>query len=131
MWDIPTLCGHIPHRAWGCRIFAKILGLRWWGEHQTHCCCCLCDLCFLSSGTNAQIKSFAAGYGAEFQLFGKIDVNGPNESEVYSYLKSKFPGPVPWNFGAKFIVGKHGVPVKRYATGDNWGEIEQEVNKLL
>jgi|Transcript_81338 glutathione peroxidase len=82
-------------------------------------------------GTNAQIKSFAAGYGAKFQLFDKIDVNGPNESEVYSYLKSKFPGPVPWNFGAKFIVGKDGVPVKRYAAGDNWGEIEQEVTKLL
>lgn len=82
-------------------------------------------------GTNAEIKKFAAGYGAKYPLFDKIDVNGANEAEVYTFLKSKFPGPVPWNFGAKFIVDKNGIPVKRFGAGDNWAEIEQYVTSLL
>ena len=41
-------------------------------------------------GTNEEIKKFARDhYGAEFPLFAKIEVNGPNTHEVYKYLRSQ------------------------------------------
>jgi glutathione peroxidase len=49
-------------------------------------------------------------------MFSKIDVNGPNASPVYSFLrvhselynaKDKVAGEVPWNF-AKFLVNGQG-----------------------
>lgn len=82
-------------------------------------------------GSNAQIKKFAQDKGAKFPLFDKIDVNGGGESEVYTYLKSYFGGPVPWNFGAKFIVNKEGIPVARFGAGDNWDEVEAKIKSLL
>ena len=53
-------------------------------------------------GDDKQIKSFAAKQGAKFPLTAKLDVNGPNESELYTYLKSQQGGllnkDVKWNF---------------------------------
>lgn len=83
-------------------------------------------------GSNAEVKKFATGkYGAKYPLFSKIDVNGAGESEVYTYLKKSFGGPVPWNFGAKFIVDKDGIPVARFGAGDNWSEVEAKIKSLL
>ena len=68
-------------------------------------------------GTNKEVKEFATGlYQAEFPLFHKIDVNGPNTDEVYRFLRinSELNNPqkkevkeIPWNF-AKFIVDENG-----------------------
>ena len=53
-------------------------------------------------GSNAEIKSFVAKQGAKFPLTAKLDVNGPSESELYTYLKSQKGGllnnDVKWNF---------------------------------
>jgi glutathione peroxidase len=57
-------------------------------------------------------------HGVTFQLTQKIDVNGPNEDPVFTYLKSKkgtlFGKSIKWNF-AKFLINKEGKVVKRFA----------------
>lgn len=45
------------------------------------------------------ILEFALGYGVDFQMMSKIDVNGVNASTVYKYLKNEAgPGTIGWNF---------------------------------
>jgi glutathione peroxidase len=39
------------------------------------------------SGTNEDIKAFAAGKGATFPLFSKIDVNGPTAHPLYQFMQ--------------------------------------------
>lgn len=44
-------------------------------------------------GTNAEIKEFAHGkYGATYDLYAKIKVNGDDALPLYKYLKSKQGG---------------------------------------
>jgi glutathione peroxidase-family protein len=44
-------------------------------------------------GTNEEIKKFATErYGAKFDLYSKIEVNGNNAHPLYKYLKSKQGG---------------------------------------
>lgn len=43
----------------------------------------------------------------------RTDVNGQHTETVFRLLKSYFPGVVQTNFAGKFLVGKHGKPVKR------------------
>ena len=71
-------------------------------------------------GDEAQIKSFCENrFGVSFPLFAKIEVNGPGAHPLYEFLKSSEPGllgteGIKWNF-TKFLVGKDGKPLKRYA----------------
>jgi glutathione peroxidase len=71
-------------------------------------------------GTEDEIRQFCASrFEVTFPLFAKIDVNGPNGHPLYTYLKSAEPGllgseAIKWNF-TKFLVGKDGRVVKRYA----------------
>jgi glutathione peroxidase-family protein len=59
--------------------------------------------------TNDNIDKFALGYGVEFTMMDKIDVNGPNTSVVYKYLKSKAgPANIGWNFATYFVVAPDG-----------------------
>jgi len=60
-------------------------------------------------GSNEEIKSFAASKDFPGLLMDKIEVNGPNESPVYTYLKeaSGNAAPIGWNFD-KFLVAKDG-----------------------
>jgi glutathione peroxidase len=57
-------------------------------------------------------------YGVSFPITEKIDVNGKNTHPLFAYLKKAAPGTlsnvVKWNF-TKFLVGKDGVAIKRYA----------------
>ncbi|KAF5189686.1 Glutathione peroxidase [Thalictrum thalictroides] len=69
-------------------------------------------------GSNSEIKKFACTrYKAEFPIFDKVDVNGPNTAPVYQFLKSSAGGflgdLVKWNF-EKFLVDKNGKVVERY-----------------
>eukprot|EP00429_Kryptoperidinium_foliaceum_P003552 CAMPEP_0176009826 /NCGR_PEP_ID=MMETSP0120_2-20121206/4450_1 /TAXON_ID=160619 /ORGANISM="Kryptoperidinium foliaceum, Strain CCMP 1326" /LENGTH=214 /DNA_ID=CAMNT_0017342633 /DNA_START=65 /DNA_END=706 /DNA_ORIENTATION=+ len=61
------------------------------------------------SGSNEDIHLFALGYGVEFQMMSKINVNGPDASIVYKYLK-KMAGPssIGWNFATYYIVSPDG-----------------------
>lgn len=40
-------------------------------------------------GTEADIKEFAKGYKAEFDLFSKIDVNGDNAHPLWKWMKDQ------------------------------------------
>jgi glutathione peroxidase len=71
-------------------------------------------------GSEEQIKSFCeTRFGVSFPLFAKIEVNGPGAHPLYAFLKSSEPGllgteAIKWNF-TKFLVGKDGAVLKRYA----------------
>jgi glutathione peroxidase len=71
-------------------------------------------------GSNEQIKEFcSAKYGVTFPLFDKLDVNGPDRHPLYVALAGEnppFPGDIGWNF-AKFLVGRDGTIVARFAPG--------------
>ncbi|AKH69128.1 glutathione peroxidase [Spongiibacter sp. IMCC21906] len=57
-------------------------------------------------------------YGVSFPITEKVDVNGKNTHPLFAYLKESAPGTlgnrVKWNF-TKFLIGKDGKPIKRYA----------------
>ncbi|VDL91678.1 unnamed protein product [Schistocephalus solidus] len=70
-------------------------------------------------GTNEQIKNFAvAKYHVTFDLFDKVDVNGPNAHPIFAYLQEALTGlltnSIKWNF-TKFLVDRHGRPHSRYS----------------
>lgn len=56
----------------------------------------------IEPGTNEDIKEFVAGYGVEFDMFDKIDVNGSDAHPLYVYLKKEQKGfllnAIKWNF---------------------------------
>jgi len=64
--------------------------------------------------SNAEINKYAKSVGVKFQMMAKVDVNGPNTSAVWSYLKSHFAGDVKWNFDTKFLIDQNGTVVRRY-----------------
>jgi glutathione peroxidase len=84
----------------------------------------------------AGIKRFCSStYGVTFPMFVKIKVNGPDTHPLYEYLKESLPGilgpqAIKWNF-TKFLVGRDGVPVKRYAPADKPESIEPDVKAVL
>jgi len=43
-------------------------------------------------GTEAEIKQYAAGFGVQFDMFSKINVNGAAAHPLYKFLKSKLRG---------------------------------------
>ncbi|CAH8464531.1 unnamed protein product [Dicrocoelium dendriticum] len=73
-------------------------------------------------------------YHVEFDMFGKIDVNGPDAHPLYKFLKKVQSGPVieaiKWNF-AKFLVDRNGRPVHRYPPKMEPFEIEKDIVELL
>jgi len=87
-------------------------------------------------GTNAEIKEFARGkYGATYDLYAKIDVNGDTAHPLWKYLKKKQGGilgfdAIKWNF-TKFLVDRNGVPIKRYAPTASFDSIEHGINEAL
>jgi glutathione peroxidase len=87
-------------------------------------------------GTEAEIKEFcSATYGVGFPMFAKIKVNGPDTHPLYEYLKSSLPGilgieAIKWNF-TKFLVGKDGEPIKRYAPADKPESLEPDIEAAL
>lgn len=43
-------------------------------------------------GTDADIKEFAKGYNAEFDLFSKIEVNGDKAHPLWNWMKAQPKG---------------------------------------
>ncbi|CAK4084003.1 unnamed protein product [Aphanomyces euteiches] len=78
-------------------------------------------------GTYDQIINFAqTKYNVNFNIFDKIDVNGPNSHPLYRWLKSSLDNkPVQWNF-EKFIV-VDGYPWKRYAYNVDFETLEEDI----
>ena len=87
-------------------------------------------------GTNDEIKFFCTEkYNVTFPLFNKIDVNGPNEDPLYTFLKDSKRGflgykSIEWNF-AKFLVNGDGEVVKRFLASTKPNKIEKKISKLL
>ena len=83
-----------------------------------------------------KIKEFCSlTYDVTFDMFAKIDVNGENESPLYTFLKSQQKGilgteNIKWNF-TKFLVDKYGNIVDRFAPTTTPKSIENEILKLL
>jgi glutathione peroxidase len=65
-----------------------------------------------SAGDIAEFCSLT--YDVTFPLFAKLDVNGPHESPLYTWLKAAHPGDIEWNF-AKFLIGRDGQVAQRFA----------------
>ena len=74
-------------------------------------------------------------YGVSFPLFKKIDVNGSNAHPLFVQLKKQAPGLlgselIKWNF-TKFLIGRDGTLVKRYAPLTKPEDIEADIEALL
>lgn len=86
-------------------------------------------------GSNEEIVSFCKmKFGISFRQFAKIDVNGENESPLYTYLKKQKGGilgdKIKWNF-TKFLVDRNGNVIERYAPTTTPEKIENDIKNLL
>lgn len=108
-------------------------------------------------GSDEEIAEFCRlNHGVTFQLMKKIDVNGPSEDPVYTYLKSAAPseeyngfkakatqkmlktisksvekdGDILWNF-TKFLISKDGSVVKRFAPVAEPSSFEKDIEEML
>ncbi|KAL3652665.1 hypothetical protein CASFOL_002346 [Castilleja foliolosa] len=86
-------------------------------------------------GSNEEIQEFVCTrFKAEYPVFDKVEVNGPNSAPIYKYMKSTkssiFGDSIKWNF-AKFLVDKEGRVVDRYAPTTSPLSFEKDIKKLL
>ena len=87
-------------------------------------------------GDAAEIASFCKlTYDVTFPMFAKIDVNGPDASPLFVWLKHAAPGflgskDVKWNF-TKFLVDRAGHVVERYAPTTKPEAIREAIEALL
>ena len=87
-------------------------------------------------GDNAQIADFCQrNYGVSFQMMGKIEVNGAGAHPLYQWLTAEAPGllgskAIKWNF-TKFLVGRDGRVIKRYAPMDKPENITSDIEAAL
>ena len=87
-------------------------------------------------GTADEIESFCkVNFGLSFPLMAKIEVNGEGADPLYDWLKKEAPGvlgtkSIKWNF-TKFLIGRDGKVVRRYAPTDKPESIAKDIEKLL
>ena len=86
-------------------------------------------------GPMEEIMSFCADtYGVSFPQFRKIEVNGPQESLLYTYLKEHqektLSKRIDWNF-TKFLINHQGQVVARYEPLIKPYEIEEDIEVCL
>lgn len=86
-------------------------------------------------GTADEIGAFCEqNYGVSFPMFAKIDVNGSDAHPLYSWLREEKGGvlgdAIKWNF-TKFLVGRDGQVIKRYAPTTEPGKISADIEKAL
>ena len=87
-------------------------------------------------GSNEEIASFCQlNYGVSFPMMAKIDVNGANADPLYQWLTAEAPGllglkAIKWNF-TKFLIGKDGRVIKRYAPTDTPKSLTKDIEAAL
>ena len=88
------------------------------------------------AGTNGEIAEFCQlNYGVSFPMMAKIEVNGPKAPPLYQWLAAEAPGllgskSIKWNF-TKFLVGKDGTVLKRYAPTDKPASMAKDIEAAL
>ncbi|KAL5561639.1 hypothetical protein UlMin_031386 [Ulmus minor] len=86
-------------------------------------------------GTSEEAEQFACTrYKAEYPIFKKVRVNGPETAPVYKFLKANkggfFGSRIKWNF-TKFLVDKEGHVIERYGPTTTPLAIEGDIKKAL
>ncbi len=87
-------------------------------------------------GSNDEIASFCQlNYGVSFPMMAKVKVNGSDAHPLWQWLKGERPGllgtqAVKWNF-TKFLVGRDGQVIKRYAPTDAPASLRQDIARAL
>ncbi|WP_380785684.1 glutathione peroxidase [Sphingomonas sp. R86521] len=87
-------------------------------------------------GDAAEIANFCSlTYDVTFPVFGKVDVNGAQADPLFDTLKAAAPGllgskAIKWNF-TKFLVGRDGQVVDRYAPTTKPEDIRKDIEGLL
>ena len=87
-------------------------------------------------GSNDQIASFCEmNYGVSFPMMAKVKVNGADAHPLWQWLKSEKPGllgteGIKWNF-TKFLVGRDGQVIKRYAPNDAPEKMSADIEAAL
>ncbi len=73
-------------------------------------------------------------YGVSFPMFAKVEVNGPQAHPLFRWLTSRLPGwfgaRVKWNF-TKFLVGRDGQVIKRFAPNDAPDKLRADIEAAL
>ena len=87
-------------------------------------------------GSNEEIASFCQlNYGVSFPMMAKVDVNGSEAHPLWQWLTAEAPGllgskAIKWNF-TKFLVGRDGQVIKRYAPTDKPESLAADIERAL
>ncbi len=82
-------------------------------------------------GSDEEIHQFCTlKYNTKFPRFKKIEVNGKNESPLYTFLKSQKKGNIKWNF-TKFLINREGEVIARFAPTDKPEKFAKDIEALL
>jgi glutathione peroxidase len=86
-------------------------------------------------GDEEEIAEFCSlTYDVTFPMFAKIEVNGSGAHPLYRWLKDEqgglLGGAIKWNF-TKFLVGRDGAVLDRYAPTSTPESIEPKITALL
>jgi glutathione peroxidase len=87
-------------------------------------------------GSNDEIGAFCQrNYGVSFPMMSKIEVNGAGAHPLYKWLTTEAPGllgskAIKWNF-TKFLVGREGQVIKRYAPQEDPAKIAKDIEAAL
>ncbi len=87
-------------------------------------------------GADEEIVQFCrANHGVTFPIMQKVEVNGPNASPLFDWLKAEAPGVmgtkgIKWNF-TKFLIDREGRVASRYAPTDKPEAIAADIAALL
>ena len=87
-------------------------------------------------GTNKEIGVFCQrNYGVNFPMFAKVDVKGPEAHAIFRFLTREAKGilgsqNIKWNF-TKFLVGRNGEVLGRYAPTTKPEALEADIEKAL
>ncbi len=87
-------------------------------------------------GSDGEIASFCQlNYGVSFPMMAKTQVNGGDAHPLWQWLKGQAPGllgseAIKWNF-TKFLIGRDGQVIKRYAPNDTPEAMRKDIEKAL
>ncbi|MBA3528313.1 MAG: glutathione peroxidase [Propionibacteriaceae bacterium] len=86
-------------------------------------------------GDDAAIDEFCKlNFGVTFPMFAKIDVNGDQAHPLFAWLREEKSGilgdAIKWNF-TKFLVGRDGSVIKRYAPKTAPDQISEDIEAAL